>query len=58
MNRFELVSEDEINTSDMNNMQWLIVRDKITGVLYLHTKWSGIGSITPLIDKDGKPANK
>ena len=50
-NRFEIVSRENLNFIDV-----LILRDKITGVLYIQSYYNeNIGGLTPLIDKEGKP---
>ena len=50
-NRFEILSRENLNYIDA-----LILRDRITGVLYLQTHYiDKLGGLTPLLDKEGKP---
>jgi len=52
-NRFEAVWDEIVrNAVGLSLSSIMIIRDKVTGVLYFYT--SG-GGLTPLLDKDGKP---
>lgn len=49
--RFEIVSEQMLQDSSKFCHNYMVVRDKLTGIMYLDT---GEG-ITPLLNKDGAP---
>ena len=50
-NRFEIFSKENLNYIDV-----IILKDKITGVLYIQTHYlDNFGGLTPLLDRDGKP---
>lgn len=58
-NRFEVVKMEDLGSAGGWDVSAYILRDKKTGVLYLHNRIGGgvniTGGITPLLDEDGKP---
>lgn len=52
--RFEVI-ENESPDGGMLMMQTIILRDTVTGVLYLLAAYSNAGGLTPLLGVDGKP---
>ena len=56
-NRFEIISSENLRIG-VNDIKTTILKDKITGVLYLLTSRSydsEVGGLTPLLDENGKP---
>jgi len=52
--RFEVI-ESEAPDGGLMMMQTVILRDTVTGVLYLLGTYGEAGGITPLLGADGKP---
>lgn len=52
--RFEVL-ESEAPDGGAMMMQTVILRDTVTGVLYLLAAYSNAGGLTPLLGVDGKP---
>ena len=53
-NRFEVLSSEILNY----DTTLYIIKDKITGVLYLQNHITNGGGLTPLLDKNGKPVTE
>jgi len=49
--RFQIILEEKHDIMSSSR----VLRDKETGVLYLHHAWGYGGGLTPLLDRDGKP---
>ncbi|MCL2487175.1 MAG: DUF6440 family protein [Oscillospiraceae bacterium] len=49
--RFEIVLRESLGLTHYA----VIIRDRVTGVLYLQTILNGASGLTPLLDGDGKP---
>lgn len=59
-NRFEVVKYEEIPLSSVNPsagfcFDLYVLKDKVTGVLYMYNAFFNTAGLTPLIDADGKP---
>lgn len=62
-NRFEFIDGEEVEQaqkfakiSSATSIRTSILKDKLTGVLYLYTEGrEGRSTMTPLLDPDGKP---
>ena len=61
-NRFELVKYEELPLSSVNPRMssafyftLYVLKDKVTGVLYMYNEFGNSAGLTPLIDADGKP---
>ena len=52
---FELVNSEYLDINEKQEIQFCIVRDKHTGILYIAERIGTSGGITPLLDEDGKP---
>ena len=48
--RFELVHREWAGSIGIE-----LLRDKLTGILYLHTHYGTAGGLTPLLDSEGRP---
>ena len=56
LNRFELVSKEELAVMTHVKDWHAVLKDTFTGVhYYFITNLSGKGTLTPLLDADGKP---
>ena len=56
MNRFEPISTENIHfESHGNSTQVAVMRDTVTGVLYVLFREGNAGGLTPLVGVDGKP---
>ena len=53
--RFKQVYYDNRDFGKTERILDTILRDEVTGVLYLQSRHTRGLSITPLLDKDGKP---
>lgn len=51
--RFIAISNE--STEKMPLASSAVIKDKVTGVLYLYQQAGYGGGLTPLLDKDGKP---
>ena len=60
-NRFEFVKYEKIPFSSVNPgmapscFGLYVLKDKVTGVLYMYNEFTNRAGLTPLIDADGKP---
>ncbi|MCL2486578.1 MAG: DUF6440 family protein [Oscillospiraceae bacterium] len=56
-NRFEVLLEEQLGPDSFmrSSDRTLIIRDKLTGVLYLFAYYCNGGGLTPLLGRDGKP---
>ena len=56
MSRFEPIVYESINfEGDYASVEIRIMRDTVTGVMYVFTKEGPAGGLTPLLGTDGKP---